>query len=630
MSALYPRTIGRYALHEPIASGGMATIHLGRLVGPVGFSKIVAIKRLHEHLASDPDFVEMFLDEARIAARINHPNVVSTLDIVELEKELFLVMDYVQGESLAFFIRTMRNHDRSIPVPIAAQIMSGVLHGLHAAHEATSEQGEPLHIIHRDVTPQNVLIGADGVARIADFGIATASNQLHQTREGQIKGKVQYMSPEQITNRTMDRRSDVYSASVVLWEALTGRKLFEAKNDAQTMYKVLEATYVAPSSVVASLPKSLDEVLLKGLQRDPARRYASAEEMALALEQAVPPITASAVGAWVREYSADALRKASENIKQAESSSIRAAALNPDRASRASLSSSPSSPGMTPLAADPASPPPAVSGVAPVPGEEAAPPAARAAPAAPAAPAARAATAAPDSPPASPGSDRVAEATATTSSEPAATRIPPARSEAVTLPAPAMSAEAVAAVAAAGPAVSAASLVASEAEASPSILDEPPAGERAAVDDPGQTGETTDTSRGLALDRAMLSSEPLAAEEWADDEEVRALRRPRHLRLVLGVMLGAALVLGAMVLRSVSAQADSAATSPPAASIGVVSASPASARQGASASPTEQGTPQAPPSASAAASAAGSPVPAGSTPPRSGKGKKSHGLYSRD
>jgi eukaryotic-like serine/threonine-protein kinase len=164
-----PLVVGRYALYGEIASGGMATVYYGRLIGPVGFSRTVAIKRLHAHFAKDPEFAVMFLDEARLAARIRHPNVVPTLDVVALEGELLLVMDYVQGDSLAQCLRAASAARQPIPLEVVSAIACAVLHGLHAAHEATNEQGEPLAMVHRDVSPQNVLVGADGVPRVLDL-----------------------------------------------------------------------------------------------------------------------------------------------------------------------------------------------------------------------------------------------------------------------------------------------------------------------------------------------------------------------------------------------------------------------------------------------------------------------------
>jgi serine/threonine protein kinase len=190
-----------------IAAGGMATVHLGRLLGPVGFSRTVAIKRLHPQYAKDPDFVSMFLDEARVAARIQHPNVVPTLDVVSLEGELFLVMDYVAGESLGRLLRALRDRGPRVPPRIVGSIMTNVLYGLHAAHEARSERGEPLGLIHRDVSPQNVLVGLDGVARVLDFGVAKAAGRVQTTGDGQVKGKLSYMPPEQIAGGEIDRRA---------------------------------------------------------------------------------------------------------------------------------------------------------------------------------------------------------------------------------------------------------------------------------------------------------------------------------------------------------------------------------------------------------------------------------------
>src|SRR5688572_13695305 len=164
----------------------MATVHFGRLVGPVGFSRTVAIKRLHERLARDPDFVAMFLDEARLAARIRHPNVVPTFDVVAMEQELFLVMEYVQGDSLSRLMKVVRARNESVDPAFAVTIMTGVLHGLHAAHEATNERGEPLGIVHRDVSPQNVLVGVDGVPRVLDFGVAKAAGRAQTTKDGQL------------------------------------------------------------------------------------------------------------------------------------------------------------------------------------------------------------------------------------------------------------------------------------------------------------------------------------------------------------------------------------------------------------------------------------------------------------
>ena len=293
--------IGRYALYDAIASGGMATVYLGRLLGSVGFARTVAIKRLHPHLAANPEIVAMLIDEARLVSRIRHPNVVPTLDVVAEDGELFLVMEYVQGESLGRLIRSPGTEDGHIPYDIVATILVGILHGLHAAHEARSERGENLGIVHRDVSPQNVLVGIDGVPRLVDFGVAKAAGRVGQeTREGQLKGKLAYMAPEQIRGAT-NRRTDIYAASVVLWEALTGKRLFAGQTDIEVFSKVAEGTKTPPSTYVPGLPAILDAVTLRGLDRDPDRRYQTAREMARALEEALPLVAASKIGEWVED-----------------------------------------------------------------------------------------------------------------------------------------------------------------------------------------------------------------------------------------------------------------------------------------------------------------------------------------
>ena len=315
------RPIGRYLLFGEIASGGMATVHLGRLNGPAGFARTVAVKRLHPQYAKDPDFVAMFLDEARLAARIRHPNVVPTLDIVETDGEIFLVMEYVQGASLSRLLRAAANEKRPPDPWLVATLVSGVLHGLHAAHEARSELGGPLEIVHRDVSPQNILIGVDGTPRLLDFGVAKAVGRLQTTREGQVKGKFAYMAPEQIYGRGVTRQADVYSAAVVAWEALTGRRLFTADNEAAIVNAVLHDPIPKPSDILPDLPRELDAAVMRGLERDATRRYATARDMALALERLGGIAPASEVGAWVDSLVHTELAERQSRIAEIESAS---------------------------------------------------------------------------------------------------------------------------------------------------------------------------------------------------------------------------------------------------------------------------------------------------------------------
>jgi serine/threonine-protein kinase len=291
-----PIVVGRYALHDHVASGGMATIHIGRLIGPVGFSRTVAIKRLHRHLVCDPSFAAMFAEEARLAARVNHPNVVATVDVVTSESEVLLVMEYIDGESLS---RLWRLADGRIPRPIVVAVVSELLHGLHAAHEAPSENGEPLGIVHRDVSPQNVLVGADGVARLLDFGIARASGRISTTKDGDLKGKLAYMAPEQVRCEPVTRRTDVFAAGVVLWEMLAGKRLFASDNDAATIEKILVGWVPPPSSVISEVEPALDAVVMRALDPDPSKRFATAREMAVALEDALPRALGREVAEWV-------------------------------------------------------------------------------------------------------------------------------------------------------------------------------------------------------------------------------------------------------------------------------------------------------------------------------------------
>ncbi len=293
-----PFQLGRYALHAELAAGGMAAVYLARQSGAVGFGKTVAIKRLHPHLAKDPYFATMFLDEARLVARVQHPNVVPILDVVATETELFLVLEYVRGETLSGLLRGLRKKGQKIPVPIAAAITIGLLAGLQAAHEARDETGKPLNIVHRDVSPQNLMVGADGVARVLDFGVAKAASRLQTTREGQLKGKLPYMSPEQLSGE-VTAQSDVYAAAIVLWEALTAQRLFKGETEAQVLHLVMTMPAPAPSTLNPQVPAALDAVVLKGLEREPAKRWASAKAMAAAIESCVPVASAMKVAEWV-------------------------------------------------------------------------------------------------------------------------------------------------------------------------------------------------------------------------------------------------------------------------------------------------------------------------------------------
>jgi serine/threonine-protein kinase len=297
----------------------MATVHIGRLLGQVGFSRTVAIKRMHDHCARDPEFVSMFIDEARLAARIRHPHVVPTLDVVALEGELFLVMEFVQGETLARLIRRSVKARIPISLQVAAAVISGVLEGLHAAHEAIGEHGEFLGIVHRDVSTQNIMVGTDGVSRVLDFGVAKAINRIQTTRDGQIKGKIEYMAPEQIRGEAVDRRTDIYSVGCCLWEMLVGRRLYVADNQVTLWGMVLQGNPPKPSSVNPNVTPELDAITMRGLEADPSKRYETAEQMAIELEQNVGIATPREVGRWVQSLVSKKMQALDEVLAELDS-----------------------------------------------------------------------------------------------------------------------------------------------------------------------------------------------------------------------------------------------------------------------------------------------------------------------
>ncbi len=329
-------SLGRYTLHAELASGGMASVHLGRLVGDAGFGRTVAIKRLHPQYAKDPDFVRMFLDEASLAARIHHPNVVPTLDVVAESGELFLVLEYVKGESLSSLARAVAAQGEKMPISIATSIIVGALTGLGAAHDARDARGEPLHIVHRDISPQNVMVGADGVARLLDFGIAKARARLSTTLDGHLKGKIAYMAPEQIRGE-VSQQSDVWAVGVVLWELLTGRRLFSADNETQLMVVVERGEIAPPSDFHAEVPEALDRICARALARDIDERYPSALAMAQDLDRGIDVASTMRVSEWVSRVAGPQLELQSKLLAQLETGTVEGSFEAFEALSRASV-----------------------------------------------------------------------------------------------------------------------------------------------------------------------------------------------------------------------------------------------------------------------------------------------------
>lgn len=328
-----------YQIYAEIGSGGMATVQYGRLLRAHGFTRSVAIKRLHPQFAKDPDFVRMFIDEARLSARLVHANIVATLDVIDGPDELALVMEYVHGESLWNLLRLANQFGQLVPLRVATALAASVLHGLHAAHEARNEQGELLDLVHRDVSPHNVLLGDDGIPRLIDFGIAKAVGRLRSTPSGEIKGKLIYMAPEQLTGNTVDRRADVYGAAAVLWETLTGLSLFEGSTESAIVHEVLLGTIEPPGQRRREVTSALDRIVMRGLKREPAERYATAREMALALERDVGIATQSEVADWLQSLAGGRLAERRRLLTELhESESARKTQLFPTPARAAAPS----------------------------------------------------------------------------------------------------------------------------------------------------------------------------------------------------------------------------------------------------------------------------------------------------
>ncbi|HNS97895.1 MAG TPA: serine/threonine-protein kinase [Polyangiaceae bacterium] len=283
-------TIGRFEFLVPIAKGGMAAVWAARLKGSRGFSKTVAIKTMLPMLSDDPMFEQMFLDEAQIAALIHHPNVVEIMDLGEQDGILFQVMEYVDGESLATVLRTQNKKKERIPLEIAVQIIIDACRGLHAAHELKNVDGTLLGLVHRDISPQNIMITYDGVVKLVDFGVAKAAGRTtSETTAGQIKGKAPYMAPEQALGQHVDRRTDVFAMGIVLYQITTGKHPFRGENDIATLHNILHNDLPSPRFVDPQFPRPLESAIHRALSRDITQRFASAKDMADALSRVFPP-----------------------------------------------------------------------------------------------------------------------------------------------------------------------------------------------------------------------------------------------------------------------------------------------------------------------------------------------------
>ncbi|MBT8469525.1 MAG: protein kinase [Deltaproteobacteria bacterium] len=304
-----PERIGRYELRFQLASGGMGSVYLARLDGTAGFEKLVALKRIHPHLAKETDCIEMFLDEAKIASRITHPNVCSVFDFGQADGEYYIAMEYLVGEPLARVYTRVANvteQRRSPLLPLRmARIIANACEGLHAAHELKDANGDLLHVVHRDVSPRNLFVTYDGAVQLVDFGVASARERLHKTSTGDVKGTIAYMAPEQLKAGTIDRRIDIWALGAALWEALAVKRLFKRDTTANTMFALLYEDIAPPSKFRPQVPKELDDIALKALARDPNERWQTAREMGQALRKFLTKqeelIGPAELSDWMRE-----------------------------------------------------------------------------------------------------------------------------------------------------------------------------------------------------------------------------------------------------------------------------------------------------------------------------------------
>ncbi|AGC47857.1 putative serine/threonine protein kinase [Myxococcus stipitatus DSM 14675] len=278
-------TFGRYELLRKIAIGGMGAVYLARQKGPVGFQKLLVVKRLLPHLSEDDEFIEMFLDEGRIAAHLNHPNIAQIYDLGDVDGQYFIAMEYVHGEAVGPLGLRAQQRKLTIPLALKCRIIADAAAGLDAAHNARSPSGRKLALIHRDVSPQNVLVGYNGGVKLIDFGVAKASGKFSQTVVGTIKGKHAYMSPEQARGEPLDHRSDIFGLGTVFYELLTHQRLFKRDTEISTLKAVVGAKLIPPSELSPDIPKELDAIVLKALARKRDERFSSAGEVQLALDE---------------------------------------------------------------------------------------------------------------------------------------------------------------------------------------------------------------------------------------------------------------------------------------------------------------------------------------------------------
>ncbi len=336
MSEDTSQTIGRYQLLARLATGGMAEIFLARQTGIGGFEKLVVVKRILPNLAREKAFVEMFLDEAVIAAQLNHPNVVQIYDLGQAGDDYYIAMEYLEGESLGHLAREGAGARKPLSPGLSAGIIAQVCDGLHYAHNFEDDNGKPLNIVHRDISPHNVIVLFSGMVKVVDFGIAKAATKMHQTRVGTLKGKLAYMSPEQCMGSEVDARSDIFSLGVVFWELLTSRRLFKRDVEPAMIRAIVDEPIPKVRDARISVPEKLAAIADRALEKDPQKRFPSASEMAAALRQYLRDESIEAQAEQISAYTHDVLgerartkKKLLEEIREKGADSVSLGVLKP-------------------------------------------------------------------------------------------------------------------------------------------------------------------------------------------------------------------------------------------------------------------------------------------------------------
>ena len=313
-------TLGKYEILRKLAVGGMAELYLARIRGNAGFEKVVVLKRILPQVAEDATFVQMFLEEARLAGTLNHPNVAHVYDVGEVDGEPFFTMEFVHGQDVRSIRHELKKVSETVPLGVALAVVHGTAAALNYAHERTGPDGKLLGLVHRDVSASNVMVSYDGAVKLLDFGIARAASSTHKTQVGTLKGKVPYMSPEQCKGQPLDRRSDLFSLGVVMFELTVGRRPFRGDSDFAIMDQIVYKGAPAPSSIVTDYPPELEAIVMKLLERDPKARYTTGEELIEDLDAFVQSaglwMSATKIGKWMRGVFAEKIRAWEEAEQQ--------------------------------------------------------------------------------------------------------------------------------------------------------------------------------------------------------------------------------------------------------------------------------------------------------------------------